>query len=269
MENSSNHLDIINYLYDEMDPEEKRKFEERMEHDSALKEEVEAMMETRNSLGQMTDHDEIDIPVKATPSFIRQKQETFHWIKPLVSVAAVIMILLVTGYLTRFTIQYNEKGLLISFGETISNQYAEKSEVDRMIKEALSGQQTTFHRELTKTNDSLKSLSSLLTQYNHDLNKGTSTSRMVSEAELNEQIADWQKANQTLLQNYIQVVGKQQQEYMQDVLVQFSDYLQEQREKDLLMIRQNLIDLKDYQDQQKMETNQTLASIMKTVSQQK
>jgi len=273
MENSANHLDIINYLYDEMSPEEKRKFEEKMAHDSALKEEVEALLETRSLLGQLPDKEVVEPSVKTTSSLIHHNHDSFQWIKPLVSVAAVIVILLVAGYLTRFTLQYNEQGLFISFGANVNHQdrYAEKSEVDQLMKHALANQQVTFQKELAKTSDSLQTLYTLLAQFSQEKNnqRQITPSKAVSEAELKKQIADWQSVNQALLQNYIKTVSQQQQEYMQDVLVQFSDYLQQQRENDLIMIRQNLIDLKDYQDQQKQKTNQTLASIMKTVNQQK
>ncbi len=59
-----------------------------------------------------------------------------------------------------------------------------------------------------------------------------------------------------------------QNQYFETTLTRFSEIIQEQRESDLYMIQSNLITMKEYQDQQKEETNQVLARIFTTVTTQ-
>ena len=61
---------------------------------------------------------------------------------------------------------------------------------------------------------------------------------------------------------------KQQQDYFQAVLTEFSDYMENQREEDLRLIRRSLINLQESQEAQKAETDQILANIITTVNNQ-
>ena len=75
-----------------------------------------------------------------------------------------------------------------------------------------------------------------------------------------------QNANATLMDNYLRNATVQQQEYFQTVMNQFTEYLQNQREEDLRLIRRSLLNLKDNQDQQQLETQQMLAALLNNVN---
>jgi len=70
------------------------------------------------------------------------------------------------------------------------------------------------------------------------------------------------------MERYFEITNVTQQQYVQSLLTEFSDYLDSQREEDLLQIQLSLSNLKENQDMQKLETNQVLASIINTVNNQ-
>lgn len=77
-----------------------------------------------------------------------------------------------------------------------------------------------------------------------------------------------QNNNRDLVNEYIRQASAQQQSYIQNLIVNFSDYLQKQRTQDLEKIRTSLVTLKQSQDQQKMETSQILTSLISTMNSQ-
>jgi hypothetical protein len=89
---------------------------------------------------------------------------------------------------------------------------------------------------------------------------------MITEKDLKIFYTQLQQANATLMENYLQNATVQQQEYFQTVMNQFTDYLQAQREEDLRVIRRNLVNLKQDQDQQQQETQQILATLLNNVN---
>ena len=77
-----------------------------------------------------------------------------------------------------------------------------------------------------------------------------------------------QEENRKVIENLFSLSNAQQQRMINDVLVDFSAYLENQRQNDLRLIQANFNGLKDNTETNLKETNQILASIITTVNNQ-
>ncbi len=269
MEASKRQLEIIDYLYGEMTAVQKAEFEQRMARDEELRKEVESLSGVRASLQESGEARDKDFAPPVTPILYLNRND--RWLRPWMAVAASVVLLFVVGYLTGFSIRTGDQGLFIGFAETNNTEMVDEQHIEKKVDELVEARQAALQEQLKQTQDSLQMYFALLNNYKDEWQSRENRipKNAVSESELKQQMEGWQSANRELLQTYLTAVNKQQQAYLQDALMQFSDYLRDQREEDLLTIQQNLIDLKMYQDQQKIETNEVLAELIKTVQQQK
>ena len=75
-------------------------------------------------------------------------------------------------------------------------------------------------------------------------------------------VAGLQQDNLQLMKDYMALSSKDQQVYVENLLVDFSKYLQEQRKQDLLLFQTRMSSIEKNTDQFKQETEQILASII-------
>ncbi len=269
MDKSEREQRIIDYLYNEMDAQQREDFEKEMGNDEKLKDEVKGLQDVR---GMMSDESFVSSPPQnkeQVPVYLLS-DKTASWIRPYLAIAASFALLFVMGYLTNFNIKYNEEGLYVGFNKSSATHDPVSEEtIKNLVADMVADQQATYQQQMVQTKDSLEKYYALIASFDQTNNSQKQIpSRSLSSDELQKQLEGWQASNQNMLQNYINAVNTHQQEYMEDALLQFSDYLQDQREQDLLLIQQNMIDLKNYQDRQKQETNEVLAEIIQTVNQQ-
>ena len=191
--------------------------------------------------------------------------------KPVIAIAASIVIALLVGYYTNFSISYNDKGLLIGFNKgaqepTIAGLTEEQ--VADLVKQEIARNNTVLLSRLDNTENSFNSKLAALESSQNRPPVFKTTNNLITKDELNTYLDQNQQSNSILLKDYLQTASVQQQEYFQSILTEFSDYLQDQRNNDLLMIQRSLVSLKDNQDQQKQQTETLLANIINTVNNQ-
>jgi hypothetical protein len=75
-------------------------------------------------------------------------------------------------------------------------------------------------------------------------------------------VASLQNENLKLMKDYFQLSTADQKKYTEGLLVDFSDYLKEQRKQDLLILQTRVNSIEKNTDQFKQETEQLLASII-------
>jgi hypothetical protein len=191
--------------------------------------------------------------------------------KPVIAIAASIVIVLLVGYYTNFTIRYNENGLMIGFNQNAAESITKgltEAQIAYLVKQEIARNNTVILSKLDDTENSFNSkLAALETSQNRPPVFKT-TNNLITKDEMNDYLEQNQQANSALLKDYLQTASVQQQKYFQNILTEFSDYLQDQRQNDLLMIQRSLVTLKDDQDQQKHQTENLLANIFNTVNNQ-
>ena len=269
--------ELITYLYDEMSTEERQQFEIAMENNPELKREFENLREMRKGLAQIQDKEVME------PFFLWGKQNSDSWasmfkrknllmFKPFIAVAASLVIVLLIGYLTNFTITYQDQSLYIGFNKTntkgMETTYSQE-QVAAMINAEIAKNNTYIFSKLTETENNIDTrFASLENKQNSQMIPSYAASDVVTKKELDIFLSNVRSNNLKVLQTYLQSSSVQQQDYFQAVLTEFSDYMENQREEDLRLIRRSLITLQENQQTQKEETDQMLASILTTVNDQ-
>ncbi len=269
--------ELITYLYDEMSTEERQQFEIAMENNPELKREFENLKEMRKGLAQIQDKEVME------PFFLWGKQGSDSWasmfkrrnllmFKPFIAVAASLVIVLLIGYLTNFTITYQDQSLYIGFNKantTGSEGSYTQEQVAAMVNAEIAKNNTYIFSKLTETENNIDTrFASLESKQNTLMTPSYAASDVVTKKELDIFLSNVRSNNLKVLQTYLQSSSVQQQDYFQAVLTEFSDYMENQREEDLRLIRRSLITLQENQQTQKEETDQMLASILTTVNDQ-
>lgn len=269
--------ELITYLYDEMSTEERQQFEIAMENNPELKREFQNLKEMRKGLAQIQDKEVME------PFFLWGKQGSDSWasmfkrrnllmFKPFIAVAASLVIVLLIGYLTNFTITYQDQSLYIGFNKantTGSEGSYTQEQVAAMVNAEIAKNNTYIFSKLTETENNIDTrFASLESKQNTLMTPSYAASDVVTKKELDIFLSNVRSNNLKVLQTYLQSSSVQQQDYFQAVLTEFSDYMENQREEDLRLIRRSLITLQENQQTQKEETDQMLASILTTVNDQ-
>lgn len=269
--------ELITYLYDEMSTEERQQFEIAMENNPELKREFEQLKEMRKGLAQIQDKEVME------PFFLWGKQGSDSWasmfkrrnllmFKPFIAVAASLVIVFLIGYLTNFSITYQDQSLYIGFnnsGASGSETTYTEEQVAQLVNEEIAKNNAYIFSKLTETENNMDTrFTALENSQNNQLTPSYAAADVVTKKELDIFLSNVRSNNLKVLQTYLQSSSVQQQEYFQAVLTEFSDFVENQREEDLRLIRRSMITLQEDQQSQKEETDQILASILTTVNNQ-
>jgi hypothetical protein len=265
--------DLIAYLYGEMSTEDRLQFEKEMESDPDLEKEFLELKQLRKGLGQLEDKEVME------PFFLWGRNGSTAWsrpfkrrplllFKPIVAVAASLVVLLLVGYFTQFSIIYDQNRLFIGFNQQVTEGDTEQlsqEEIMNLVRNEIDRNNKTILTRLENTEDKMDTRFASLesTQKQPEQDPGN-----VTESDLQEYYTQMRQANATLMENYLRNATVQQQEYFQIVMNQFTEYLQDQRAEDLRLIRRSLVNLKENQDQQQQETQQILATLLNNVNTQ-
>jgi hypothetical protein len=268
--------DLIAYLYGEMSTEERLHFETEMESNPELKNEFLELKQVRKGLSQLEDKEVME------PFFLwgrnvangrvnPLKRRSLILFKPIIAVAASLVILLLVGYVTQFSISYQNDRLYIGFIKPEKTQpvnVMSAEEIRNLVRNEIDQNNQRIMTSINESENKIETRFASLEKNQQQQFKNRKAPSTVTEQDLQGFYKQLQQANVSLMENYLQNATVQQQEYFQTVMNQFTEYLQDQRKEDLRMIRRNLVNLKENQDQQKQETQQILATLLNNVNNQ-
>lgn len=272
METQDFNKELLDYLYGEMTADEKVEFEKKLSGDSDLQKELDALKSVRQELDKLKDKEVME------PFSAWEKSRSSGWIgsnykrriivfRPITAVAASLLILMLVGFITNFSISLNEQGLYLGFENQTST---EKSIIEENVKDLIRKELVKNNTMLmTKLSESENSSNDKFVALETTVEKAIKTHEngAVTNEDLQKFFTSAENKNSEMMKNYLKLTTVQQQEYFKTMLTQFNDFMQEQRNDDLTMIRNSLIELKQSQNIQKKETNQMIASILTSVSQ--
>ncbi len=263
---------LISYLYGELDKEEQVKLEKYLLENPAEMNRIQQMKTTLGIMSRMEDKEVI-----APPLFMSDETRVIPLWKTssfriIASIAASFLLVLVTAALLGIQIRYANSELRISFGRDSSPQVESQTltalQVRQMIDESQKEYQLALEGRLNESRDELdaairKTLAGNTSQINH-LVKEASTA---SQAQIREFVAGMRSENLAQMRDYLQLSSAEQRKYADNLVTDFSRYLQEQRASDLTMFQTRFSRLEQNTDELKVETEQILASIIANGSQ--
>jgi hypothetical protein len=261
------------YLYDELSGDEKMKVEEYLRENPAAMKELESLRHLRKIMTSIEDKEVI-----APPIVIEDSKQRFLWnapyFKTIVSIAASLLLLMVVGKLMDVQVSYGDKQLSFRFGQPVTpmdvHAIAEErptgltaDQVQQMINNSMQQNNQVVQASLKESQQKLDaSISKNFAMNSTKINNLVQQASRASQDEIRQFVAGLQNQNQQLVKDYFQLSTADQQKYIEGLLVDFSKYLQQQRNNDLETIQTRLTGLEQNTTVFKQETEQILASII-------
>jgi hypothetical protein len=262
---------LISYLYGELDAKETEKVLGYLNQNPEELKKLHRLMDVSNVLKRTEDQEVI-----APPIFMDQGSHASRFwqsgaFRTSMSIAASFLLLLVAARLIGPEISYSKGELRISFNgipveqkEVLSQASGITSnEVQEMINTSLVKNNELISTEWESNNKKLQaSLRTSLASNSAKIDDLMKVASQASQDQVRSFVAGLQEDNLQLMKDYLQLSAKDQKVYVENLLVDFSKYLQEQRKQDLMLFQTRMTSMEKNTDQFKQETEQILASII-------
>jgi hypothetical protein len=265
---------LMAYLYGELEGKEKETLQLYLQGNPEELKKVQDMANVLKMMSAIGDKEVIAPPVFAgneTALVPYWKSTSF---KTVVSIAASFLFLLVASKLLGPEINFGNGELRISFGNhTKRDNVSEKGilsaapltaeDVQKMINSSIVGTSQALDARMSENQQKLDaSIHKSLDQNSKKVDDLIKNTSQASQDQLRSYVSGLQTENLRLMKDYFQLSAKEQNDYVEKLMVGFSKYVQEQRAQDMLLVQHKVEDIEKNSDQFKMETEQLLASII-------
>lgn len=262
---------LIAYLYGELDEKETEKLHQYFSEHPEERKKAEEMAAVATLMGKIEDKEVI-----APPVFVDDRHASIPlWRRPymtvIASIAASIFVLILVARLLATEVRYSAGELRISFGRRAAEPKGiSPATVEDMINRAVARNNASFAKDLeirqARLDESVRQNLDLNSKRVDKLVKQASTA---STEQLRLFVAGLQDKNLRLMDDYFKLSASDQKKYVENLLGDFSSYLQDQRARDLTLVQAKVTTLQQNSDQFKQETEQILASIISNTTTKK
>jgi hypothetical protein len=252
---------LMGYLYGELNPAERKKVEDYLSEHPEERTKLEELGETRKFLGNLTDQS-VEPPIlissASMPTQVRKPMFS-RFVRSAAAVTILLGFLMVLGKFTGVNLKIEASGLAIAFAENEGSTPSEgqKQELDR--EEIVKLIQTSLHTQEI-------GMTARQGQWRQEIEEKMVPSQGLDENRLIEQLtkkletrmdtyfASVQYENANLLATYWEEVAIAQKNYMNLLLEDYANGLQQVREEDLLYLQDRLngLQIKNYQLEQEV-----------------
>ena len=268
---------LMAYLYGELEGAEKEKVERYLFEHPEARTELEKLQQVRHVMSHVKDKEVI------APPIVIGHSNKIYWnspyVKTILAIAASLLLIMVMGRLTDTHISLGDRQLKISFGD-VKSQRVQNVADDQSISSGLTANdvQEMINSSLTQNNEAMKaswnetqqkldaSIQQNLADNSNRIDQLMKQASSASQEQIQGFLASAQTENMRLVKDYFQLSATDQKQYLEDLLVDFAKYLQQQRTDDLRIVQSRLNNLEQNTDQFKQETEQILSSIISTTN---
>ena len=268
-----NETDIVDYLYGDLAPDVQKKFEQYMQQNTEFAKEVNDLRLTQDILPTLPD-EEVILPLNFSTVTGSKKEPITgrKWLYPL-SIAASITAILVVGYFTRFSVSYGEDGIRMAFNDVVPvlEESLTKAEINAIIDNRVNLASNQLGKQIAEMQTNFTSLleqNQRITELEIKRVAAIKPQTEIEDGQMLAFIAQLKDENLKMMQTFYQASADDQQNYMRRILLDFQDYLDNQRQEDLRFIQANMLDIKSTSEFKQEETDKILASIITTVNNQ-
>lgn len=259
------------YLYGEMEGEERERMELYLAENANARIELENMKALQQMLRTVEDKEVIAPPIVMDNHKTRSLWD-FPYAKTIISIAASLLLIMVVGRLTDTSISSDDTGIHISFGpKVIATPIADtpmltQAEVQEMINASLNVNNNTWQQSLAenrlKIDESIRKNLAANTRNSERVDALVQQVASASNDQIAAYVASLQTENMRMMQDYMKLTSNEQKDYMENLLVDFSKYLQQQRNDDLRLLQTKITDVEQNNNLFKAETEQILTSLI-------
>jgi hypothetical protein len=265
--------DWMAYIYGEMDESDKIKFERYLIENEDARKELQKYYGLQKFMGQLEDKEVI-----APPIVFGDTRPRFLWdtpyLKTVLSIAASLLILIIAGRLTGTSVTVNGNELKLTFGaeKVLSRENTNyqasltENEVQQMINASLQNNNTALQESWKQNEQKLTtSIKQNLAVNSGKIDALLKQASTASQEQISSFVSSMAAENRQMVKDYFQLSTTEQKTYIENLLVDFADYLQQQRNNDLQLVQMRMNSLEKNTDVFKQETEQILSSIITTV----
>ena len=270
---------LMAYLYGELQGEEKVNVENYLAEHPEVVRELEALNHVRSIMARVTDKEVI-----APPIVLDHQRKQYFWStsfgKTMLGFAASLTLIMLVGKFTGLHISVKDKALTIGFGDD-SDLGSEKSAPDQPLLTSYDVQ-LMINQSMARNNESLaaqwsesqqkldESIKKNLASYSdgqfNTIMKKVSTA---SDEQIRQFALSLQADNAKMIKDYMTLNSSDQRKYMEELLIDFARYLEQQNRSDLQVLQARLNSIEQNTDLFKYETEQILTSIISSVDNSK
>jgi hypothetical protein len=271
--------DWMAYLYGELEGAEKEKFDHYLSAHPEGRLQLEKYQNLRRLLPAVGDKEVIAPPLFITDQKGKSAGRHF-WHTPsfrtITSIAASLLVLILAGRLTGTRLTVSDHEFRLTFGEAPMKRMVEQEparsalspeEVQQMINASMAKNNEIVQGSLEETQQELEAS----IRKNLALNAGrmdqiVREASSASQQQIRQYVDGIRTENTQQVKDYFQLTSTEQKKYIENLLVDFAKYLQQQRNDDLQLVQTRLNSLEQDTDLFRQETEQILSSIITTVA---
>lgn len=260
---------LMAYLYGELSATEKSEVEKHFQENPDSLKEYQEMLQVRSALGKITDKEVI-----APPIFMDDEKPVISlwrsgFVRYAVGIAAAFFIVMVGAKLLGVQMQYSDNAFTLSFGEvqkSVDPQGLSPDQVQQMINASMVKNndyvRASWSESQNKLNEALNKNTALTS---HRMNEISKTVASGSQEEIRQFMEQLRNENSQAMQDYIRLSSNDQRLYIENLLVDFTKYMQEQRNSDLNMVNARIATIEEDNTIFREEAGQILTSLISNV----
>lgn len=240
--------DLMDYLYDEISQEKKAQIDDYIKSHPEVKEELQGLESTRMAMAEWSDD---EVPESAPFMMPQTNSEWLYWRK-YIAVAATIILIITAGWISGLSIQYNENGLQVAFGD-IHNGLTEQQVADIVNSDR--------QLMLNYMQTSLKSVQDSIGNEIQILQANMSSEEIVKkvfEQEKSALVYQMASLNDKL--------GNEYREMLREIVVNFSNNWDTQRIEDLRNIQAAFTNLEDATINKQLDLEDAILTLSEKVN---
>lgn len=273
--------DWMAYLYGEMEEADKRKFDEYVLGHPEAQQELKKYQDLRSALLGAKDKEVIAPPIFFGDHHAQGGgvEKVLFWNTPYIrlitAVAASLLVIILVGRFAGTQVTVSKGEFRLTFGEVPATAPAEASrasaslspeQVQLMINESLENNNALVQRSLDETQKKLNtSIRSNLAMSSGKLDQLMREASSASQQQIRQYVDGIRSENMQQVKDYFQLTSTEQKKYIENLLVDFAKYLEQQRNNDLQLVQMRMNNLEQNTDLFKQETEQILSSIITSV----
>jgi hypothetical protein len=257
---------LMAYLYGELSATEKSEVEKHFQENPNALQAFQEMQRVKAALGKITDKEVI-----APPIFMDDEKPVVSvwrsgFVRYAVGIAAAFFIVMVGARLLGVQMEYSDNAFTLSFGEVRKQdpmQGLSPDQVQQMINASLAKNndyvQASWSESQNKLNEALNKNTALTSQRMNEISKTTASA---SQEEIRQFMERLRNENSQAMQDYIRLSSNDQRLYIENLLVDFTKYMQEQRNSDLNMVNARIATIEEDNTIFREEAGQILTSLI-------
>ena len=267
---------LMDYLYGELDGDEKARVEQYLISNPETRKQYEKLAGVRAMLQHVDDKEVIAPPIFVGDSPNHRKLWDIPYLRTVVSIAASLIVVLLVGRLSGVHVSMSQNEFRMSFGEmrepAINHVQPPPAtltaaEVQEMIEHSLDKNNTVLNTNWEQSQKELEaSIRTSMVSSSGKMDDVIRQASTASQEQIQQYVSAMQTENMQLVKDYFKLTASEQKHYIEGLLVDFAKYLQQQQKDDLELVQLRLNNIEQNTHVFKQETEQILTSIISTVN---